>query len=69
MGNQASSKGDDPTYSSKEAPAPELTYTEEELKSRLSAEEYRVTQEKGREISNLIYCTHPEIIVKFEPIN
>ena len=48
MGNQASSKGDDPTYSAKEAPAPELAFTKEELRSRLSAEEYRVTQEKGK---------------------
>ena len=48
MGNQASSKGDDPTYSAKEAPAPELAFTEEELRSRLSAEEYRVTQGKGK---------------------
>ena len=54
MGNQVSNKGDDPTYSAKEVPAPELTYTEEELKSRLTAEEYRVTQEKGRQISPLI---------------
>ena len=54
MGNQVSNKGDDPTYSSKDAPAPELTYTEEELKGRLTAEEYRVTQEKGRQISPLV---------------
>ena len=50
MGNQVSNKGNDPTYNSKEAPAPELTYTEEELRSRLTAEEYHVTQEKGREL-------------------
>lgn len=54
MGNQVSNKGDDPTYSAKEVPAPELTYTKEELKSRLTAEEYRVTQEKGRQISPLV---------------
>ena len=48
MGNQVSNKGNDPTFSAKEAPAPEITYTEEELKSRLTADEYRVTQEKGR---------------------
>lgn len=48
MGNQVSNKGDDPTYSADKAPAPELTYTEEELRSRLTADEYRVTQEKGR---------------------
>ena len=65
MGNQVSNNGDDPTYSSKDAPAPELTYTDEELKGRLSAEEYRVTQEKGRQISpfNSI-VPHPEIIIE-----
>ena len=47
MGNQASNKSNDPTYSAKEAPAPELKFSEEELKSRLTAEEYHVTQEKG----------------------
>ena len=65
MGNQVSNNGDDPTYSSKDAPAPELTYTEEELKGRLSAEEYRVTQEKGRQTSPL----HPEIIVEPNKLN
>ena len=50
MGNQVSNKGDDPTYNAKEVPAPELTYTEEELRGRLTAEEYHVTQEKGREL-------------------
>lgn len=47
MGNQASKKGNDPTYNAKEAPAPELKFSEEELRSRLTAEEYHVTQEKG----------------------
>lgn len=48
MGNQVSNKGGDPTYSTAEVPAPKLTFPEDELKSRLSAEEYHVTQEKGR---------------------
>ena len=48
MGNQASNKGNDPTYKTDEAPAPELKFTEEELRSRLTAEEYHVTQEKGK---------------------
>ena len=48
MGNQVSNKGHDPTYKAEEeAPAPEITFTEEELRSKLTAEEYRVTQEKG----------------------
>ena len=47
MGNQVSNKGDDPTYKAENAPAPELTFTEEELRSKLTAEEYHVTQEKG----------------------
>ena len=50
MGNQASNKGNDPTYKVDEAPAPELKFTDEELKSKLTAEEYHVTQEKGKTI-------------------
>ena len=37
-----------PTFSAGEAPLKKVTYTEEELKSRLSAEQYQVTQNKGQ---------------------
>ena len=37
-----------PTFSAGEAPPKKVTYTEEELKSRLSAEQYQVTQNKGQ---------------------
>lgn len=50
MGNQASVKGDDPTFKAGEEPKPELTFTEEELKAKLTEEEYRVTQEKGNDM-------------------
>ena len=47
MGNQESVKEDDPTFRVAETPKPELTFTEEELRVKLSEEEYRVTQQKG----------------------
>ena len=34
-------------YNSGEEPKPEVTFTEEELRAKLSAEEYKVTQERG----------------------
>lgn len=54
MGNQASSKGDDPTYSAAQAPAPTVKFTEEELRSRLTKEEYHVTQQKGKELGKVV---------------
>lgn len=47
MGNQAVSKGDEKIY--KERPPPKVTFTEEDLRVRLSEEEYRITQERGTE--------------------
>lgn len=41
------SKDDDPVYKADEAPAPKVTFTEEELKTRLTQQEYDVTQGKG----------------------
>lgn len=49
MGNQAIKKGDDPVFRAGEEPKPELTFTEEELRSRLTKQEYTVTQEKSTE--------------------
>lgn len=46
------SKDDDPVYKVDEAPAPKVTFTEEELKTRLTQQEYDVTQGKG--ISNYL---------------
>lgn len=56
MGNQASNKGHDPTYEADEAPAPEITFTEEELRSKLTTEEYHVTQEKGMDQALVVGC-------------
>ena len=47
MGNQAVTKGDDPVYKVGEAPKPKVTFTEEELRDKLTPEEYNVTQNKG----------------------
>ena len=47
MGNQ-SAKGEGPSmYKAGEVPPPKVTFTEEELKDKLSPEEYDVTQNKG----------------------
>ena len=46
MGNKQLSP-DVPVYT--EAPKPRVTFTEEELRKRLSPEEYRLTQDKGTE--------------------
>ena len=45
MGNTANKNI--PSYTS--APPPKVTFPEEELRERLSTEEYRVTQERGTE--------------------
>lgn len=37
----------DPTYKAGEAPAPKVTFTEVELRAKLTEEEYSVTQGKG----------------------
>lgn len=47
MGNKGLAKGDVPLYTS--PPEPKTKFSEEELRQRLSAEEYRITQEKGTE--------------------
>lgn len=47
MGNQGSTRGDDPVY--RERQKPEITFTEEELRAKLTDEQYRVTQQKGTE--------------------
>ena len=46
MGNKQLSQ-DVPVYT--EAPKPRVAFTEEELRKRLSPEEYRLTQDKGTE--------------------
>lgn len=48
MGNQQVTKGNDPVYKTGEMPAPKVTFTEEELRAKLTQEEYNVTQNKGR---------------------
>lgn len=49
MGNRGSSvnKAEVPVYTS--TPKPKVTFTEDELRQRLSAEEYHITQQKGTE--------------------
>ena len=47
MGNQTVTKGNDPIYQAGEVPAPKVTFTEEELRAKLTDEEYHVTQTKG----------------------
>lgn len=47
MGNKGLNKGEVPLYTS--APEPKVKFSEDELRERLSAEEYRITQEKGTE--------------------
>lgn len=47
MGNQVVTKGNDPVYKTGEEPTPKVTFTEEELRAKLTEEEYNVTQGKG----------------------
>ena len=47
MGNKGGKSAEVPLYTS--APKPKVTFSEDELRQRLSAEEYRITQEKGTE--------------------
>ena len=47
-GNVDKEKHAPAVYKAGEEPKPEVTFTEEELRAKLSAEEYKVTQEKGR---------------------
>ena len=47
MGNKGLNKGEVPLYTA--TPEPKVKFSEEELRQRLSAEEYRITQEKGTE--------------------
>ncbi len=49
MGNRTSSKGSDPVYKTGEEPKPELTFTEEDLRARLTEQQYNVTQQKATE--------------------
>lgn len=49
MGNQeVVSKGNDPIYKVDEQPKPEVTFTEEELRAKLTEEQYNVTQNKSK---------------------
>ena len=45
--NRLSQKSVDPTYEPDAAPAWKVTFTEEELRERLTQDEYWVTQQKG----------------------
>ena len=47
MGNQVVTKGNDPVYKAGEVPKPKVTFTEKELREKLTEEEYAVTQTKG----------------------
>ena len=49
MGNQSSVKGDDVVYKRGEEPKPELSFTEDDLRARLTEQEYTVTQLRGTE--------------------
>ena len=52
MGNQQAVKqGSDPVYKAGEQPAPKVKFSEEELRAKLTEEEYNVTQNKGDVIS------------------
>ena len=47
MGNRGPGKGQVPLYTT--APRPKVTFSEAELRQRLSPEQFRITQEKGTE--------------------
>lgn len=52
MGNNqqgAAKGGGPPVYKAGEVPAPKVTFTEEELKAKLTEQEFQVTQNKGTE--------------------
>ena len=51
MGNQPNKTGDSPAvYKAGEAPEPKVTFTEAELKAKLTEQEYQITQNKGQSI-------------------
>lgn len=49
MGNVNERKGNKTdTYKAADAPPPKVTFTEEELRAKLTEEEYNITQGKGK---------------------
>ena len=47
MGTNSSKEQTETVFKAGEEPKPELTFTEEQLRAKLSEEEYKVTQQKG----------------------
>ncbi len=54
MGTNSSKDEGPPIFKAGEVPAPKRTFTEEELKSKLTTQEYDVTQNKGKHLTVVV---------------